>query len=387
MFNFLLRQRVKILFGPGTVGQVGELLKSNDKKRVFLATDKGIVKAGIAEKVITSLKKSGIDYVLFDEILPDAPARFAEEGYKVMEKEKCDSVIALGGGSTIDTTKAINMLRFNEGPILKYTAGPPAWALVKPAPGLIAIPTTAGTGSEMSDGVIISDEEHRKLTILSQDVMPDYSILDAELLLGVPPQILVSTGLDALSHLVEGYLVNLSTILTDIICLAGAETVLKWLPIALNNPTDLVSRSNLMSASALGGWMLANVHVNTGHSIAHVLGSQFGMAHGFGCAYAMPWVTEFNAPVVPDRTKRVGELFGVKFSGKESPEEIGAKVRDAMLEFRDVTLKLKKIKEFPYDPARFEKVAELVLQEAFQMFNPREMNKEQSLDIIKKIYS
>ena len=238
MLNFLLRQTVRILLGPGTVAQVGEILESTGKKKAFVATDKGIVKAGIAEKVIASLKNYKIDYVLFDEILPDAPAHFAEQGYEVMKKENCDCAVALGGGSTIDTTKAINLLRFNEGPLLQYTMGPPAWAKVKASPGLVAIPTTAGTGSEMSDGVIIADEHHKKLTILSPDVMPEYSILDADLLIGVPPQILASTGLDALSHLVEGYLVNLSNPLTDIICLAGAETVLKWLPIALSNPTD-----------------------------------------------------------------------------------------------------------------------------------------------------
>ena len=386
MLNYLLRQTVRILLGPGTVSQVGEILESTGKKKAFVATDKGIVKAGIAEKVIASLKNYKIDYVLFDEILPDAPARFAEAGYEVMKKEKCDCAIALGGGSTIDTTKAINLLRFNEAPLLQYTAGPPAWAKVKPSPGLVAIPTTAGTGSEMSDGVIIADEHHKKLTILSPDVMPEYSILDADLLVGVPPHILGSTGLDALSHLVEGYLVNISNPLTDIICLAGAETVLKWLPVALNNPKDTESRSNLMCASALGGWMLANVHCNSGHSFAHVLGSEFGMAHGFGCAYAMPAVTEFNAPVVPERTKKIGELYGVKFAGNESPEKIGTMVYDAMVKYRDEVIKLKSIKDFPYDVSKFEEIAELALKEAFQLFNPREMNKEQALAILKKIY-
>ena len=110
------------------------------------------------------------------------------------------------------------------------------------------------------------------------------------------------------------------------------------------------------------------------------------MAHGFGCAYAMPAVTEFNAIAIPERTKKVGEIYGVKFAGNESPEKIGAMVYDAMIEFRDVTLKLKKIKEFPYDESKFDELASLVLLEAFQMFNPRDMNKEQALAVLKKIY-
>ena len=386
MLKYILRQSVRILLGAGTVGQVGEIIESIGKKKVFLATDKGIVKAGIADKVIASLKNHKIDYFLFDEILPDAPARFAEQGYELLKKENCDCAIALGGGSTIDTTKAINLLRYHEGPILKYTAGPPVWETIKPCPGLIAIPTTAGTGSEMSDGIIISDESHKKLTILSQNLMPEYSVLDPELLLGVPPQILVSTGLDALSHLVETFLIKYTTPMTEIISLAGAKVVLKWLPIALDNPTDLESRSNLMCASALGGWMLANVCANSGHSFAHVMGSEFGMAHGFGCAYAMPVVTEFNAVAIPERTKKVGEAYGVKFAGNESPEKIGAMVYEAMVKFRDETLKLKKIKEFPYHESKFDEMAGLVLKEAFQFFNPRDMDKDQALALLKKIY-
>ncbi|MDR2366767.1 MAG: iron-containing alcohol dehydrogenase [Deltaproteobacteria bacterium] len=382
-----MRQTVRILFGPGKSGMVGELVKSLDKKKVFIATDKGIVQAGIAERIVASVKKAGLDHVLFDQIQPDAPAKFAEEGYKVLKDAGCDSVIALGGGSTIDTTKAINLLRFNDGPILKYTEGPPAWASVKAAPGLIAIPTTAGTGSEMSDGVIIADDNHLKKTILSPLVMPEYSILDAELLVGVPPHILASTGLDALSHCVEGYLSNLAAEITDMICLAGAASIIKWLPVAFNDPKDIESRSQLMAASALGGWMLANVHCNSGHSIAHVLGSVFGLPHGFGCAYAMPPVTEFNAPVIPERTKKVGELFGLKFSGNESPGEIGRKVKEAMVHFRDVTLKLKKAKEFKFDPARFGEAAGLVLKEAFQLFNFRDMDQKQALALIEEIYA
>jgi len=386
MLEFILKQRVEILFGAGKVGQVGELLKSTGKKKAFLATDQGIVKAGIADKVIAALKSSGIEYVLFDQIMPDAPAHFAEEGYEILKRENCDSVIALGGGSTIDTTKAINMLRFNDGPILKYTEGPPAWAAIKPSPGLIAIPTTAGTGSEMSDGVILIDENHLKKTILSPVVMPEYSILDAELLVGVPPHILASTGVDALSHLVEGYFSTLANDMTDIICLAGAAAVIRWLPVAFNDPNDIESRANLMACSSLGGWMLANVHTNTGHSISHVLGSLFGIPHGFGCAYGMPPVTAFNATVIPEKTRKVGELFGLKFTGKESPEEIGVMTRDAMVHFRDGILKMKPARDFAIDRSKLPQAAEMVTKEAFQMFNVREVSAAQALEMLEYIF-
>lgn len=385
MLEFILKQNVNLVFGPGTIGKLGELLNSIGKKKPMIATDKGIVGAGIYDKVAGQLKKSGIEFAVFDSIKPDAPASLVEEGYETFKREKCDSVIAVGGGSTLDTSKAINMLQYNEGPIMKYTAGPDAWAMIKPSPGLIAIPTTAGTGSEMSDGIILIDEKHMKQTILSQNVLPEYAILDAELLIGTPPHIVASTGVDALSHLVEGYLNNLATDMSDIICLGGAKTMVEALPIAFNNPQDIASRSKMMACSTLGGWMLANVHTNSGHSISHVLGSMFGMPHGFGCAYALPSVTAFNAIAMPERVKKIGELFGIAFTGSESPEEIGIKVRDAMEHFRDDILKLKPIREFGIDCSRLPEAAERVTKEAFQLFNPREMSKEQALELLEYI--
>jgi alcohol dehydrogenase len=382
----MLTQQVKILFGAGTLSQLGDFLKSQGKKKVFVATDKGIVAAGLADKVTSSIKKAGLDFVLFDKIMPDAPANFAEEGAGYLKSENCDCVVGLGGGSTMDTTKAINMLRYNEGPILKYAAGPPSWAAIKPCPGLILIPTTAGTGSEMSDGIILNDSNHQKQTILSHNVMPEYSFLDPEVLLGVPPHIIASTGLDALSHLIEGYLSTLANDMTDVVCLAGAAQVIKWLPVAFNDPKDIVSRSHMLANSSWGGWMLANVHVNSGHSFSHVMGSMFHIAHGFGCAYAMPAVTAFNAPAVKDKTRAVGELFGIKFNGAETAEEIGQLTCDAMINFRDATLKLKPAKDWNIDRARLPEAAEKVTKEVFQFFNPREMSAADALKIIEFIF-
>lgn len=386
MLQFILQQRAKILFNPGVVAQLGEVVRTSGGKRPFVATDKGIVAAGIADKVTASLRGAGIDCVVFDEILPDAPATLVDKGYDVLKREGCDAVIALGGGSTLDTAKAINVLRFNDGPIMRYTKGPESWATIKPSPGLIAVPTTAGTGSEMSNGIILIDEHHMKQTILSPDILPEYVVLDPELLLGVPPHITASTGMDALSHLLEGYFSKIANEMADIVCLGGAKAVIDWLPKVFNDPKDITARSYMMASATLGGWMLVNVATNTGHSISHVIGSLFGIPHGFGCAYALPPVTAFNAVVIPEKTKTVGKLFGVDFTDKETPEEIGIKVRDAMVHFRDTVLKMKPARDFNIDRSRLPEAAELVTKEAFQRFNVREVSVRQAQDMLEYIF-
>ena len=384
MVQFMFTQPVKISFGAGKVSELGEIMDLNGSKKAFIATDEGIVKAGIIKKVTDALDKAGKPYYVFDKIKPDAPAVLVEEGFKELASSGCDCVIAVGGGSTIDSSKGINLLRVNPAPLEQYKNFQKP---VDKAPGMIAIPTTAGTGSELSDGVILCDDNHQKFSILSLNALPDYVILDPTLLVGTPGHITASTGYDALSHVTEGILSVLANEMSDTINKGAVQEVLKWLPIAFNEPNNVEARAHMQAAAAIGGWMLGHVHCNSGHSFAHVLGAMFNMPHGFGCAYAMPYVTEFNAVEWPEKTKMVGELFGVKFAGNETPEQIGKMVCDAMVHLRDVVLKMKPAKEFPHDPARFDEAAAKVMDEVFQLFNPRKMTPADARKILDKIYA
>lgn len=384
MVQFMFTQPVKISFGPGKISELGEIMDLSGSKKAFIATDEGIVKAGIAKKVTDALDKAGKAHYLFDKIKADAPADLVEQGFEVLKKEGCDCVIALGGGSTIDSSKGINLLRVNPAPLEQYKNFQKP---VEKAAGLIAIPTTAGTGSELSDGVILADKNHEKFSILSLNALPDYVVMDPTLLVGTPGHITASTGYDALSHVTEGILSNLANAMSDTINKGAVREILHWLPIAYNEPNNLEARAHMQAAAAIGGWMLGHVHCNSGHSFAHVLGAMFNMPHGYGCAYAMPYVTEFNAIEWPERTKMVGELFGVKFSGKETPEQIGKMVCDAMVHLRDVVLKMKPAREFPHDRARFDEAAEKVMHEVFQLFNPRKMTQADARKILDKIYA
>jgi Alcohol dehydrogenase, class IV len=384
VLNFQFYQRVKLVYGNGSLDQIGELVASIGAKKVFVICDAGIMSTGMVERTTKSLDGVGIGHVIFDKALPNPPVAIVEEGAERCKMENCDCVIGIGGGSNIDTAKAINCLRFNDGPIIRFDdMNEP----MNPSPGLIIIPTTAGTGSEVSDGIVLSDEYHNKHPMLATNAMADYAILDPELMVGMPRKLTMATGLDAFAHAVESYTSNVANEFVDFFVEKSIDTVVEYLPRAIENGHDLEARGKMAICSTIGGWMLGYGHTHAGHSFGHVIGGIFDVPHGIACMAAEPYVIEFNAPAIPERTKKLAERLGAKFNGDETPEKIGAIARDALLAFRDEKAKMTSIKEFPYDKDKFTELAIDIEKEMFQFFNPRKMRAEDALAILKKIYA
>lgn len=331
--NFTLLQKVKVIEKKGALRQLGELMREGGFHHAFLVCDGGIAKMGLAEKIRTILEKEGFACTLYDKVQPDPPSTVVDEGAALCREAGCDCVIAVGGGSSIDTAKGINILRFNEGRILDYADPTKA---MHPTKGLIAIPTTSGTGSELSNGLIISDvEKGVKAPILAVEGMSEYAILDPELTIGMPAGLTLITGLDVFSHACESYTSILSTTPTDMLCEKIIEDVITYLPRAVADGNDITARERMLSAASLGGWMLACASAHVGHSIAHVLGATFHMPHGKACAFSLPPTLEFIAPVVPEKVKKIGLLLGADFTGHETPAEIGQKAAEAYRNFRN----------------------------------------------------
>lgn len=376
-------QKVNLLFGNGSVRQVGELMESLGAKKAFIVCDEGVVKTGIVQKVIDSIKGAGFDYFVYDKVQADPPARIIEAGIDELKNAGCDVVIGVGGGSSIDTAKGINILRYNEKPILRFIDFS---APMNFSPGLIVVPTTSGTGSEVSDGVVVTSDDHQKHPILAVNGMAQYAVIDPELMTGMPPHLTASTGLDTLAHAVEGYTSNVANFITDQFCESNIATIIKWLPIAVKDGSNLDARGHMAVCCSIGGWMLGSAHTNGAHSIAHVLGSRSNIPHGFGCAYSEPWVVEFNAPAVPEKTRKIGEMFGVSFTGSETPEEIGAKTRDAYIAFRD-SLGVRKATEFTHDKTKFAELSKEIENEMFQVFQVRKMTADDALEILNKMFA
>ena len=376
-------QSVKLIYGENALASLGEIADELGAKKALIVCDPFIHSCGYAEKAVNVLRGAGKDAVVFDENESNPAIAACEKAYDLCVKEQCDFVIGLGGGSNLDCAKGVNILRFNEAPLIRYANMAEPFDV---GHGLVMIPTTAGTGSELSDGAILSDEHHIKHNFIAGIPFADYAILDPMLSAGMPPKLTASTGLDAFTHACEGYTGILSSPMPQFFAEKTMDTIAEYLPRAVADGSDMEARGKMAVASCVGGYLLSKAHTHAGHSVGQTIGGYFDIPHGFSCAYAEPWVLEFNVPAVPELTKRVAESLGAVFTGDETPEEIGAKARDALIEFRDVKCLTPDIRSFAYDVSKFEEIAEVIEVETFQQFNPRKMTAADALVILKKMY-
>lgn len=384
MLNFQFYEKVKVLYGNGCISQMGELAKSLGRSKALIVADEGICKTDIVDRIKAGLDNENIAYAVYDKNEPNPPIRACEEAYDMLVQEKCDFIIGVGGGSNMDCAKGANILKHNPAPLIQYANGAKPFNV---GDALIMVPTTAGTGSEMSDGSILSDENHIKQNFIADGAFADYCVIDPELMAGMPPKLTASTGLDAFAHAIESYM---GTLTNDFIAFMAEKTmdeICAFLPRAVENGKDMEARGRMAVAAAVGGYLLVYGHTCAGHSIGQTIGGYFNIPHGTACAYALPWVLEFNAPAVPALVKRVGISLGVEFAGDETPEEIGAKVREAFITFRDDVCKMPSIKTFEYDESRFDEIAQVCADEFFQQFNPRKMEKADCLAVLKNMYA
>lgn len=380
----MLEQKVNLIFGPGKLSELGGIVREKGYRKAMVVCDSGIVAAGITDKVCKVLADAGVEYIVYDKVNPEPSHNVPDQGIVVFQENGCDVAVGVGGGSSMDCAKSINLLRYNEGPILRF-AGPNV--PMNLSPGVILIPTTSGTGSEVSDGLVMSSDDHMKHGCLAVNAMAEYAIVDPELMVTMPPELTAATGLDAFSHACEGYTTNIASVATDHIEEAVMRTVVEWLPVAVRDGSNVEARAHIAIASTLGGWMLVQAHTNAGHSVAHLIGSYYGIPHGEACAYATPWLLEFNAPALPEKVRWVGELVGGKFTGRETPEEIGAITRDAFIRFRDEVLQLPPASRYNPDKSIFPTVAQGIVDEMFQMFQPRPMSVQDAMDILEKLFA
>lgn len=363
-------QQVRVLPGAGTVRKIGEALKESGYRKAFIVTTPGMVRRGQVADVLNSLSAEGIEAVIYDKTQPDPPSDLVDAGAALCKKEGCDCVIGFGGGSAIDMAKGINVLRFNEGSILDYASKP-----MKLCHGLIAVPTTSGTGSELSNGAIITDvSSGRKLPIMCIQDMPEIAILDPELTETMPAHVTRETGLDTFSHAAEAYTSVLSNTISGLICESVMETVVAYLGRAVKDGTDKEARDKMQSAAALGGWMLYVACAHVGHSFAHVTGATLHIIHGNACSYGLPAVLRLISSACPEKVKKIGTIVGASYNGTESAEEIGRKAADAYVKFAaSVGFERKPI---AFSDELLDQMADGIQHEAFAGLSPVPVTKE-----------
>jgi alcohol dehydrogenase class IV len=278
--------------GPGSLKKIPELLLEKDIKKILVVTDADLVKIGLIDKLLKALTIENIEYVIYSEVKPNPTIKNVEDGLKVYRSNNCSAVIAFGGGSPIDCAKIIAAKTTNKKPIRKMKGLFKVWHKL---PLLIAVPTTAGTGSEATIVAVISDPDNReKFAINSPNLTPSACILDPELLVGLPKQLTSTTGMDALTHAIEAYIGLIGSPYTNELALKATKLVFEHLERSYHDGSNIESREAMLLASHYAGKAFTRAYVGYVHAVAHNLGGYYGVPHGLGNAVVLPQILELS---------------------------------------------------------------------------------------------
>lgn len=303
----------RIVRGAGCFALVPAEIKRLGKKRVAIVTDPGIVATGMIDRLSALLTAAGIASVVFDAVEPDPRLQIAGLAAERLKSTGAEMVIGIGGGSAIDIAKVAAILAANDGSVASYFG-----IDLVPRPGLplMIIPTTAGTGSEVTPIAILSDDDEKlKKGIVSPYLFPTVALLDPELTIGLPPRVTAATGMDALIHAIEAYTSKNAEPLTDLLACRAMELLSTNIRRAFTDGSDLVARGNMLEGSMLAGMAFANAGVTAVHAFAYPIGAEFHIPHGIANAIMLAPVMEFNMVACPERFVGIAECFGLDLAG------------------------------------------------------------------------
>lgn len=329
-----------VKFGWGVASETGVECKKLGLNKVLLVYDKGVDAAGLAGKIRDSLKAAGVEYVIYDNVQADPPDWSCDEAAEIGRKENVDGVVAVGGGSSIDTGKAVKCLLDNPGQLRQYLGrgnGPKKPGTHK----LVVIPTTAGTGSENTPGGAITDtEKNIKTNIDGVSALSDMGLVDPEMTMGLPPKVTASTGFDVLAHAGEAYTSSMHNPWCDALAEKAIKLVGKYLLRAVNDgKNDPEARCGMMEAATLAGMAMLGPMCHFPHDIGKAIGARFHMPHGNACSMCFPQTMEYIAPACPDRVKFIAEALGAELPADATVEQIGKAAHDVSLKLmKDIKL-------------------------------------------------
>lgn len=387
MDNFTVKPQ--IYFGAGSL----EYLSILKFKKAFVVTDPFMVKSGTINKVTSMLEKGGIPYEVFSDIVPDPPIELVAQGIKAMDKCNPDVMITLGGGSAIDASKAIRKFRT----MVKKGLEPNSEVIDT---AFIAIPTTSGTGSEVTSFSVITDRvANVKYPLVDESMLPDAAILDADLVKSVPAGITADTGIDVLTHAIEAYVSTKATDYTDALAEKAIKTVFEYLPKAYKEGSDEGARQKMHNASCIAGLAFTNASLGVNHSMAHILGGKFHIPHGKANAILLPYVIEYNAQLKATYTKeytKAAERYAeiARFLGLTTSQNVKDGVKALIAGVKNLTKHLGipcNIKEAGIDQKEFnslvKEMSEVALKDGCTPTNPRVPTAQELEDLFIKVYN
>ena len=369
------------LMGPGCVKEIGRHAKNLGGTKALVISGKSRHGKELAGDIRKTLENAGLKAVIFAGSEPNPTDSSVMEGSEVYKRESCDMIVAVGGGSPMDCAKAVGIVAKSGGRINDYEG---VGKVTKGIPPLITVNTTAGTASEMTSFAIITDtKRHIKMVIADPRITPDVAVNDPELMVSMPPALTAATGMDALTHAVEAYVSTMATPTTDAAAIKSIELVSKYLREAVAHGEDIRTRDMMAHAEYLAGIAFNNASLGYVHSMAHQLGGLYDLPHGVCNAILLPYVEMYNKQVCPERFADIAKAMGEKIEGL-SPEEAADLAIDAIKKIASDIGIPSGLKELGAREEDLELLAEHAMQDVCRLTNPRELSKEDIIEIYRK---
>ncbi len=363
----------QLLFGEGCAADVGKWVKELGGTTVLLVSDGGLGKTGLIDRVKNHISTEGFEVFVYDKVRENPTEANVNEGRDLIKRENIDIVVALGGGSPMDAAKAMAILSVHEGSIVEYELG--LKPFIRQGPPVIAIPTTAGTGSEATMGSVITDQKtHRKFDVVTPLMAPRLSLVDPLLTQSLPASLTGATGMDALTHSIEGYTATLASPLTDALHLKAIELLGSSLLRAYRDGSDQEARNNVMMASMIAGIGFPNSGLGSVHGLTLPLGGHYGIPHGIVNAIMLPHVMRFNLEACPRKFVDIANALG---AASDTPEAAVEAVKELRRELQIPLLRSYNIER--KDLARLAKDA--LGRNSNCVTNPRRMSEKDAIEV------
>ena len=372
-------------FGPGLIAKIGDRAKMLNMHKPLIVTTEGLSKIdnGPVKQTIASLEKAGVDYAVFTGAEPNPKIRNVQAGKKMYQDENCDSIITVGGGSAHDCGKGIGIVLTNGDDISKLAG---IETLKNPLPPLMAVNTTAGTGSELTRHAVITNEKtHLKFVVVSWRNIPLVSFNDPMLMLDIPKDITAATGCDAFVQAIEPYVSVDHNPITDSQCKEAIQLIQTALPEVVANGHNIEARTKMVEAEMLAGMAFNNANLGYVHAMAHQLGGQYDAPHGVCCALLLTTVEEYNLIACPERFAELAKVMGFDTTGL-TLYEAAQKSIDGMREMCRLVGIPSSIKEIGAKPEDFEMMAKNALKDGNAFSNPRKGTVEDIVKLYQKAY-
>lgn len=371
-------------FGPGARKELPIVVKSRGFKKALVVTDKGLMKFGVAKMVLDVLDEANIPYEVYDDVKPNPTVTNVTNGVEACKKAEADFIVAIGGGSSMDTAKGIGIVCTN-----------PEFADVVSLEGvadtknkclpIIALPTTAGTAAETTINYVIIDEKRQqKMVCVDPNDIPAVAIIDAELMYSLPKGLTAATGMDAMTHAIEGLITKAAWEMSDMFEIKAIEMIHKYLPVAVNDPTNPEGRNGMAVAQYIAGMAFSNVGLGVDHGMAHPMSALHDVPHGVACAILLPTVMRFNMPVSIKKYVEIAKAVGVYEAGMTDEQAAEAACNEIENLSKLVGIP-QHLTELGIKEEDIPALAEQAITDVCTPGNPRPVTKEDILNLYKTI--